>query len=92
MTDLERKQARVVKRYIAARLFGSWTPYFATRLVTTVRSLRVHASVLRLEIQRRAGLDQDDAAILTEAIRATDLLLVHHADPRALTARIEQTT
>ena len=60
--------ARVVIRYLAARLFASWIPYRADRLLAVVRDV-AHAHATLLEESR--GVD------LRAAIRATDLRLVH---------------
>ena len=60
--------ARVVNRYLAARLFASWVPYRAQRLSDLVQDLdRAHA--LLREESRRSGL--------LEGIRAADLRIVH---------------
>jgi hypothetical protein len=58
----------VVKRYLAARLFGSWVPYRVDRLSALVEHLQQTLLVLNEEASR---------ADLLEAIRATDLRMVH---------------
>jgi hypothetical protein len=58
----------VVKRYLAARLFGSWVPYRVDRLSALVEHLQQTLLVLKEEASR---------ADLLEAIRATDLRTVH---------------
>jgi hypothetical protein len=60
----------VVNRYLAARLFASWIPYQADRLRALVDDLARTHRILREEAAR-AG------ASLLEAIRATDLRVVH---------------
>jgi Fe-S-cluster containining protein len=79
---------RPVSRYLAARLFGSWTWYHGHGLRSLVRSLDAALSVLRIEAARQTGscrmLDRDR---LREAIRQTDLLLLHLASRDTLAAR-----
>jgi hypothetical protein len=60
----------VINRYLAARLFASWVPYQADRLSALVDDLARAHRILREEAAR-AG------ATLLEAIRATDLRVVH---------------
>ena len=55
-------------------------------------SLRVHLAVLRMELARRAHTVTDTRSVLLEAIRTTDLLLVHYADARALARLIDRTS
>ena len=45
-------------------------------------------AVLRVETARQCGRAGGllDAALLTEAIRQSDLLIVHYADPRVLSS------
>jgi Fe-S-cluster containining protein len=63
-------QGRVVSRYLAARLFASWVPYRADRLTALVDDLQRTVAILKEEASRAA---------LLEAIRATDLRVVHRA-------------
>ncbi len=77
---------RTVRRYLAAKLFGSWTAYQGRGLRTIVRSLEASLAVLRVEAAhaaRAAGRELDEA-LLVDAIRAADLLLVHLAEREAL--------
>jgi hypothetical protein len=60
----------VVNRYLAARLFASWVPYRSERLGALVQDLARAHQVLREEAARHG-------AGLVEAIRATDLRIVH---------------
>jgi hypothetical protein len=78
--------AAVVRRYLAARAFGSWVALQGEGLRTSVRSWAAALAVLRLEAGRacaQAGRELD-ARLLTEAVRQSDLLLVHLASPEAL--------
>jgi len=90
--EYDRPNDRVVRRYLAARLFGSWIAYSGRGLRTIVESLRVHLAVLRFEVLRRANPAGNPRDVLLEAIRATDLLLVHYADSRALARLIDSTS
>ena len=60
----------VVNRYLAARLFASWVPYRSDRLGALVHDL-AQAHLVLQEEAGRAG------ATLLDAIRATDLRIVH---------------
>lgn len=78
--------APVVGRYLAARAFASWCSVQGPGLRTTVRALHAALAVLRAEV--RAEVREDgrplDRAVLTEAIRRSDLRTVHLASPEAL--------
>lgn len=104
---------RPVCRYLAARLFGSWSWYQGQGLRSLVRSLDAALSVLRIEAARQASdsgsMVNGDATVdgdtvvgggeapregrlltrnqLREAIRRTDLRLLHLASRDALAAR-----
>ena len=79
----------VICRYLGSRLFGNWIAYCGSGLRTVVESLRVHLAVLRMEILRRVDAAANPRDVLLESIRATDLLLVHYAEPRALARLID---
>ena len=75
-----------VLRYLGARAFGSWTAYQSRGIRTQVAELFVTAGLLRIECARschRRGSVLDRSTVL-DAVRATDLLLVHLADREAL--------
>jgi len=77
---------RTLRRYLAARVFGSWVAYQGLGLRTIVRSLETALALVRAEAANAtaaAGRDLDEA-LLVEAIRSTDLQLVHLADREAL--------
>jgi hypothetical protein len=61
-------KSAVVNRYLAARLFASWVPYRADRLTAVIDHLQRTLAVLK---EAASGTE------LLEAIRATDLRVVH---------------
>ena len=75
--------AGVLHRYAAAKVFGSWAAYKADGVDGVLRVTRIAAAVLRIECTRQCAMHQRplDRALLKEAIRQSDLLLVHYADP-----------
>jgi Fe-S-cluster containining protein len=78
----------VLRRYAAAKVFASWAAYQGDGLEAVRELARTAAAVLRIECARQC-LDTGgalDRELLTEAIRQTDLLLVHYADPHLLAA------
>jgi hypothetical protein len=85
---------RVVRRYLAARLFGNWVAYQGTGLHAIVEYLRVCLSVLKMEAVRQhadrstASSESSPWQIVKEAIRNADLLLVHLSDPADLSRRL----
>ena len=82
---------RTVRAYLAARLFGNWIAYYSSGLPTVVEYLRVCLAVLKVELGRQAQHSKDATfdQLLVEAIRQSDLLLVHLADARTLARSIE---
>jgi hypothetical protein len=78
--------SRLVSRYLAARAFASWTAYQANALAVVVQSLRAALAVLEVETARACGEARRDldARLLREAVRQSDLLVVHYADSQAL--------
>ncbi len=75
--------------YAAAKLFASWSLYLGDGVEAAARSARIAAAVLRIETARQCALFRRplDRELLIEAIRQSDLLLVHYADPAMLAAR-----
>lgn len=75
-------------RYAAAKVFASWALYQGNGVEAAVAVARIAAAVLRIEAARVCGwFGRDlDRELLTEAIRQSDLLLVHYADPARLAA------
>ena len=87
-----RQHARLVLRYLGARTFASWTPYQSRGLRTQIAELFLADAILRVESVRacqRTGcvLNRDT---FIDAVRASDLLLVHHAERALLMARLGQ--
>ena len=74
--------APVVQRYRAARVFGSWAAYTADGLAAVLRVAGIADAVLRVEAVRQCvAADRPlDAELLQQAIRQSDLLIVHYAD------------
>ena len=60
---------RAVKRWLAARLFGSWTAYQGDGLIATVRHLRACLDLFTREVA------SDGNAL--EAIRRSDVRILH---------------
>jgi hypothetical protein len=83
-----------VRRWLAARAFGSWLALQGPGFRTNALFLAVALAVLRAEQARfgpdgrRDGQDGRRDDRLLEAIRRADLLLVHLADPQALATRL----
>ena len=81
-----------VKRYLAAKLYGNRIAYEGKGLRSIVEWLRVSLALLRSEAARvceQAGAVLDRKMFI-EAVRATDLLLVHRVDSRALAHSLER--
>lgn len=76
----------VLARYAASKLFASWSLYLGTGLEAATHAARVAAAVVRIEAARQCRMHDRplDRELLTEAIRQSDLLLVHYADPSLL--------
>ena len=85
---------RLARSYLAARLFGNWIAYHGQGLHAIVEYLRVCLSVLKIETARQqAGTAPRGSALspwqtVTEAIRNSDLLLMHLSDPKELARRL----
>ena len=71
-----------ILRVLGAKAFASWTAYQSRGIRTQIAELFLTASVLRLECVRACHAAQRrlDAALLLDAVRQTDLLLVHLVD------------
>jgi hypothetical protein len=84
-----RSFAVAISRYLAARAFASWIPWQGG-VVTAVAALWAARAVLRVEAGRqcRAAGRILDRALLVQAIRQADLLLVHKASSQALADRL----
>jgi Fe-S-cluster containining protein len=84
--------SRPLRHFLAAHAFGNWTAYHGTGLRTVVRGLETALAVVRVEVARLCAdaARPLDEPLLTEAMRAADLLLVHLADPKALAERLSR--
>jgi hypothetical protein len=80
----------VIRRYLASKLFASWWPYLGLDLMAVVEAIQVHAAVLRRRIALRLDRHDRPREVMLEAIRDTDLLMVHLSDGRALARLITQ--
>lgn len=72
----------VIARYLAAKAFASWAAYLDDDGTAAVlRGVETARAVLHVEAARQCALADRilDATLLKEAIRQSDLLLVHHA-------------
>jgi Fe-S-cluster containining protein len=80
--------ADVLHRYAAAKVFASWAAYQGDGVTAIRRVARIAAAVLRIECARQCvQMDQPlNQYLLAQAIRQSDLLLVHYADPDRLAA------
>jgi hypothetical protein len=78
--------ARVVRRYLASRVWASWVAHEGGGVRSYIRWIEMIRAVLAVEVCR-AVFDANrplDAALLADAIRAADLLLVHLSSPSRL--------
>ena len=80
----------MLTRYAAAKAFASWSLYLGDGIAAAESTARLAHAVLRIECARQClafgrPLDRD---LLSNAIRQSDLLLVHYADPTALAAGV----
>lgn len=76
----------VLMRYAAAKLFGSWSLYLGNGTQAAIHTARIALAVLRIEAARQCRIHGQplNRESMSEAIRQTDLLLVHYADPALL--------
>lgn len=80
-------EARAVRRYLASKAFASWSAYESRGIRTLVAELLVSELVLEVECTRARQAAQRplDRALMIEAIRQSDLLLMHLIDrPRMM--------
>jgi Fe-S-cluster containining protein len=78
----------VLARYAAAKIFASWSLYLGHGLEAAAHTARMAAAVVRIEAARQCRIYGRplDRELMTDAIRQSDLLLVHYADPSLLAA------
>jgi Fe-S-cluster containining protein len=91
--------APVAGRYLAARAFGSWVAYQGAGLPAVERSVIIAAAVFSVELARRAGPERASSEgetsrrvgrdVIIDALRHSDLLLVHYVDPEAFARKCE---
>lgn len=76
----------VCMRYAAAKIFGSWSAYLGHGIEAVTRTAAMASAVLRVESARQCLINGRalDRELMSEAIRQSDLLLVHYADPSLL--------
>jgi Fe-S-cluster containining protein len=76
----------VLQRYAAAKIFASWAAYQDEGLAAITRVARIAAAVVRIEAARQCLQTGQplDPYLMAQAIRQSDLLLVHYADPERL--------
>jgi hypothetical protein len=74
--------SRAVRRYLASKAFASWCAYESRGIRTLVAELCASELVLRVECARacRAAGRALDRSLMIEAIRQSDLLLMHLID------------
>ncbi len=75
-----------IRRYLGARVFGNWIAYQGRGLRSIVEWLRTALAIVRNELTRRSAESgcRPEKGDAIEAIRATDLLLLHTSDSQAL--------
>jgi hypothetical protein len=78
--------APVVGRYLASKAHASWALYLGAGTDEVVRQVAIARAVLQVESARAcvSAHRRLDADTLRHAIRQSDLLLLHHADPGIL--------
>jgi Fe-S-cluster containining protein len=82
---------RIVRHYLAARLFGNWIAYYGRGLRTVVEYLRICRAVLKMEVARHSACSPVSApwqSVIEPAVRNSDLLLVHLSDTKELVKRL----
>jgi Fe-S-cluster containining protein len=78
---------RIVRNYLAARLFGTWIAYHGRGLGAVIEYLRVCLAVLKSEVARHSACSTVSASwqsVIEPAVRSTDLLIVHLSDAKEL--------
>lgn len=79
--------APVLRRYLAARAFGSWALYQGKGLRTWTRALAAAAALARTGAARSARR-RSGAPEIVDGVGAADLVLLHLADPAAVFSRL----
>lgn len=78
----------VMRRFLAARAFASWMAYQGGGVVAVLGHLHLNLATLRTELGQRATEGLPSREALKEAIRATDLRLLHLTDRDELARRL----
>ncbi len=75
-------------RYAAAKAYASWSLYLGKGVEAAAHTARIAHAVVRIEAARQCRMFGRplDRELITEAIRQSDLLLVHYADQSLLAA------
>lgn len=75
-------------RYAAAKAYASWSLYLGSGVEAAAHAARIAHAVVRIEAARQCRMFGRplDRELITEAIRQSDLLLVHYADQSLLAA------
>lgn len=75
-------------RYAAAKAYASWSLYLGNGVEAAAHTARIAHAVVRIEAARQCRMFGRplDRELITEAIRQSDLLLVHYADQSLLAA------
>ena len=75
-------------RYAAAKAYASWSLYLGSDVEAAAHTARIAHAVVRIEAARQCRMFGRplDRELITEAIRQSDLLLVHYADQSLLAA------
>ena len=76
----------VCTRYVAAKIFGSWSAFLGNGIESVTTTASLAAAVLRVECARQCHFFGRplDKEMMSEAVRQSDLLLVHYAEPSRL--------
>ena len=80
----------VINRFLSAHAFAAWVAYQGNGVTSQIARLHLALAVLRAEAIRRCAAEQRDldAPVLVDAIRRTDLLIVHLVERARLAARL----
>lgn len=78
--------APIVGRYLASKVHASWALYLGDGRDAVLAEVALARTVLQVESARTCAAARRplDVALLLEAIRQSDRLLLHHADPGIL--------
>jgi hypothetical protein len=83
VTSADVRIQRIIVNYLSARAFGNWVAYQGQGLRTIVAWLRACYDVLRLHIVRSGPPSSITRQAVLEAVRHTDLVMLHTIDSAA---------